>query len=140
VDPEHTNLITTARRINDKMPDVTAKKIRRAVAGYDNPKIIALGAAYKPNTDDQRNSPAQHIVESLLLDGYEIHHFDRHIDDMAYDDLQSLLDDERPDVLLQLVPHDETVSEISEMRKWIETRNIELLQFGESRTPSVSIS
>jgi UDP-N-acetyl-D-mannosaminuronic acid dehydrogenase len=140
VDPEHTNLITTARRINDKMPSVTAKKIRRAVAQYDNPKIVALGAAYKPNTDDQRNSPAQEVVESLLLDGYDIHHYDRHIDSMEYEDLQSLLDDEHPDVLLQLVPHDDTVSEITEIRESLDDRGIELLQFGESRTPSLSIS
>lgn len=140
VDPEHTNLITTARRINDKMPSVTAKKIRRAVAQYEHPKIVALGAAYKPNTDDQRNSPAQDIVESLSLDGYDIHHYDRHIDGMEYDDLPSLLDDERPDVLLQLVPHDETVSKINEIRESLDDRGIELLQFGESRTPSLSIS
>jgi UDP-N-acetyl-D-mannosaminuronic acid dehydrogenase len=140
VDPEHTNLITTARRINDKMPSVTAKKIRRAVAQYEHPKIVALGAAYKPNTDDQRNSPAQDIVESLSLDGYDIHHYDRHIDGMEYDDLPSLLDDKRPDVLLQLVPHDETVSEINEIRESLDDRGIELLQFGESRTPSLSIS
>lgn len=140
VDPEHTNLITTARRINDKMPSVTAKKIRRGVAQYDNPKIVALGAAYKPNTDDQRNSPAQEVVESLSLDGYDIYHYDRHIDGMEYKDLQSLLDNEHPDVLLQLVPHDDTVSEINEIREWLDDRGIELLQFGESRTPSLSIS
>lgn len=139
VDPEHTNLITTARRINDKMPSVTAKKIRRAVAQYDNPNIIALGAAYKPNTDDQRNSPAQDIVESLLLDGYDIQHYDRHIDGIEYNDLRSLLNDERPDVLLQLVPHDDTINEINEIREWIDDCGIELLQFGESRTPSMSI-
>lgn len=134
VDPEHTNLITTARRINDKMPNVTARKIRRAVAHYDNPKIVALGAAYKPNTDDQRNSPAQEIVESLLLDGYDIVHYDRHVDGMEYEYLRSLLDDERPDVLLQLVPHDDTVNEINEMEEIFNERDIKLLQFGESRT------
>ena len=139
MDPEHTNLITTARRINDKMPSVTVKKIRRAVAQYDNPNIIALGAAYKPNTDDQRNSPAQDIVESLLLDGYDIQHYDRHIDGIEYNDLRSLLNDERPDVLLQLVPHDDTINEINEIREWIDDCGIELLQFGESRTPSMSI-
>ncbi|TKX48534.1 nucleotide sugar dehydrogenase [Halorubrum sp. SD690R] len=137
VDPEHTNLITTARRINDKMPDVTAKKIRRAVAHYDNPKIVALGAAYKPNTDDQRNSPAQKIVESLLLDGYDIVHYDRHIEEMEYDDLQSVLDGEQPDVVVQLVPHDDTVSELNEIQSEFDEREIELLQFGESRTPSL---
>ena len=140
VDPEHTNLITTARRINDKMPSVTAKKIRRAVAHHDNPKIIALGAAYKPNTDDQRNSPAQKVVESLLLDGYDVAHYDRHIEGMEYDNLQSLLDTEEPDVVVQLVPHDTTVSELDRIGDLFNERDIELLRFGESRTPSVSVT
>lgn len=136
VDPEHTNLITTARRINDMMPSVTAKKIRRAVADYDNPKIVALGAAYKPNTYDQRNSPAQAVVDSLSLDGYDIHHYDRHVDGIRYDDLRSLLEDERPDVLLQLVPHEDTVSEIDVMQDWLADNGVELIRIGESKTPS----
>lgn len=136
VDPEHTNLITTARRINDKMPDVTAKKVRRAVADYENPKIVALGAAYKPNTYDQRNSPAQDVVDSLSLDGYDIHHYDRHVDGIGYDDLQSLIEDERPDVLIQLVPHDDTVRELDAIQDWLADRDVELFRFGESRTTS----
>lgn len=132
VDPEHTNLITTARRINDMMPDVTARKIRRSVAEHDEPKILALGAAYKPNTYDERNSPAREIVESLESDGYDVHHFDRHVEGMGYGDLRSLLEEEQPDVLLQLVPHDETVSEIASLHGWLADTDIELLQFGES--------
>jgi UDP-N-acetyl-D-mannosaminuronic acid dehydrogenase len=110
------------------------------VAQYDNPKIVALGAAYKPNTDDQRNSPAQKIVESLLLDGYDIAHYDRHIEGMEYDDLQSVLEAEQPDVVVQLVPHDDTVSELNEIQEKFDGRDIELLQFGESRTPSLSVT
>jgi UDP-N-acetyl-D-mannosaminuronic acid dehydrogenase len=130
VDPEHTNLITTARRINDKMPDVTAKQIRRAVASYENPRILALGATYKPNTYDQRNSPAQAIVDSLLLDGYDIAHYDRHVDGMAYDSLRALLDEVEPDVVIQLVPHDRASTEIEEIRSWLDGTEIELIRFG----------
>ncbi|MDL0138587.1 nucleotide sugar dehydrogenase [Halobacterium salinarum] len=140
VDPEHTNLITTARRINDKMPDVTAKKVRRAVASYDTPKIVALGATYKPNTYDQRNSPAQKVVNSLSLDGYDIHHYDRHVDGMGYDDLKSLIEDERPDVLLQLVPHDNTNRAINKNRDWFVSNDIELIRFGEAKTPTQPLS
>lgn len=129
VDPEHTNLITTARRINDMMPEHTAAKIRRAVSDYADPKILVLGAAYKPNTNDQRNSPANDIVENLHLDGYRVTHYDRYVDEMGYDDLQLLLESETPDVVVQLVPHDETVDRLRDIESWCADQEIELLQF-----------
>ena len=130
VDPEHTNLITTARRINDKMPSVAARKVRRALAPLADPTVVALGAAYKPNVDDRRNSPAAQIVADLRADGYDVAHYDRHVDEMAYDDLRSLLEREAPDVVVQLVPHRETVAAIEEHRAWLADAGIELLQFG----------
>lgn len=130
VDPEHTNLITTARRINDMMPGITAKKIRRAVADYAEPKIVALGAAYKPNTYDQRNSPANEIVRDLRLDGYDLAHYDAFVDGMGYDDLQTLLEDEDPDIVIQLVSHDDTVKELENLDDWLQEQEIELLQLG----------
>jgi UDP-N-acetyl-D-mannosaminuronic acid dehydrogenase len=130
VDPEHTNLITTARRINDMMPENTTRKIRRAVSEYSDPNIVVLGAAYKPNTDDQRNSPANEIVDDLQLDGYEVVHYDAHVDGMGYDDLQAMLVSESADFVVQLVPHDETVEELDDLNSWLSEQNIELLQFG----------
>ncbi len=130
VDPEHTNLITTARRINDMMPDLAARRIRRAVADYAEPKLLALGASYKPNTDDQRNSPAEQIVDDLRLDGYSVAHYDRFVRGRGYDDLRTLVDAEAPDVIVQLVAHDETVDEIGDARQWLSDRGVEVLQFG----------
>ena len=130
VDPEHTNLITTARRINDMMPSQTARKIRRSVAEYSDPKIVALGAAYKPNTYDQRNSPANKIVNNLRLDGYRIAHYDRYVDGMGYSNLKSMLEFENPDIVVQLVPHDEVVSELNDISEWLRDRGVELIRPG----------
>lgn len=130
VDPEHTNLITSARRINDMMPRVTARKIRRAVREHSDPKLLVLGAAYKPNTYDQRNSPAKEIVDNLRLDGYRLAHYDRFVDGMDYENLQGLIERESPDAVVQLVPHDETVVELGELQRWLTGRDVELLQFG----------
>src|SRR5437879_6892129 len=58
VDPAHTELIGTARRINDSMPQNTAAKLRRLVADLLDPEIIVIGMAYKADTDDLRESPA----------------------------------------------------------------------------------
>lgn len=109
VDPEHTNLITTARRINDMMPQVAARKIRRVLSSYADPRIVTLGLAYKPETYDIRNSPAQKIIEELQLDGYDVHAYDRFVDGAGYSSLETLLTQENPDIVLQLVPHEATV-------------------------------
>ncbi|QLK26782.1 nucleotide sugar dehydrogenase [Natrinema zhouii] len=130
VDPEHTNLITTARRINDKMPAVAARKIRRALAPLADPTVVALGAAYKPGVDDRRNSPATQIVTDVREDGYRVRHYDRHVDALAYDELRSVLERESPDVVVQLVPHEETVAALEEHRSWFDDAGVELLQFG----------
>lgn len=129
VDPEHTNLITTARRINDKMPAVAARRVRRAIAEFTDPTILALGAAYKPDVDDRRNSPAQQIVEELRADGYRIKHFDRHIESMTYDSLRTVIETVAPDVILQLVPHTETVAELTALEPSLDDREITRLQF-----------
>ncbi|WP_226482528.1 nucleotide sugar dehydrogenase [Natrinema amylolyticum] len=130
VDPEHTNLITTARRINDKMPAVAARKVRRALAPLADPTVVAFGAAYKPNVDDRRNSPAERIVADLRADGYRVRHYDRHVDELSYDELWSVLERESPDVVVQLVPHEETVAALAEHRVRLDDAGIELLQFG----------
>jgi len=129
-DPEHTNMITSARRINDMMPAFAARQVRHALAEYRTPKILALGAAYKPNTYDRRNSPAEQIVDDLRKDGYDIVHYDRHVSGMEYETVDSLIKAESPDVLLQLVPHDDTVAELDERRSWLAELGVDVLQFG----------
>lgn len=129
-DPEHTNLITTARRINDMMPRIAARKVRLAVRDYKSPRILALGATYKPGTYDIRNSPAMEVVERLREEGYDIDHYDRHVDGMGYETLETLLDETDPDFLLQLVPHGDTSGEIETARPVLDERDVGLLQFG----------
>lgn len=141
VDPEHTNLITTARRINEMMPPFAAKRVRRAIAGYKDPHVLALGAAYKPEVNDTRNSPALQIVEDLREDGYSVAHYDRFVADRGYEDLRTLVDAESPDVLLQLVPHENTIEEVHSCREWLSDQDIKILQFGgdEPLRPTIPI-
>ena len=130
VDPEHTNLITTARRINDLMPQRTAAKIRQAVADYDDPMLLVLGAAYKPDTYDRRNSPAIDTVTRLRRDGYDLAHYDRHVEGYEFDNLKRVVEVESPDVIVQLVPHTETVEALRRLDAWLGERGVELVQFG----------
>ncbi|QLD88764.1 nucleotide sugar dehydrogenase [Natronomonas salina] len=127
VDPEHTNLITTARRINDMMPQVVTRKIRHALRDYDDPKLLVLGAAYKPDTQDARESPAREIVEELRQDGYDIAQYDRFIDGMGYDDLGVLIDEIEPVLILQLVDHTETTKELERLKNELVAGEIDVL-------------
>ena len=71
-----TTLIPTARRVNDAQPGYIARKIRRAVAGITDPLIGLYGVTYKPDVNDQRESPAWHIVHELEKDGYRVDVYD----------------------------------------------------------------
>lgn len=79
VDPDNARLIETARRINDEVPARIAAKIRQSVAGIDAPRIALIGAAYKPDTADVRESPAVHIAQSLTSDGFAVSTYDPHV-------------------------------------------------------------
>lgn len=140
VDPEHTNLITTARRVNELMPTRAAMMIRRLVADYSEPDILALGMAYKPNTHDQRNSPAKDVVEDLQLDGYSINQYDRHVPGESYDNLHDLVQREAPDVIVQLVPHNETVAELDELRGWLADKGILAARFDGAEIKRLTLS
>lgn len=127
VDPEHTNLITTARRINDMMPQKTARTIRHALQDAGDSKLLVLGAAYKPETHDPRESPAVGIVEELRLDGYDIAHYDRFVDGMHYKTLDQVVTDEQPDAIVQLVPHSQTTAELADLTESLEAADIDVL-------------
>jgi len=112
IDPKNSQLITTARKVNDAMPARIAKKIKKKVAGIPNPKIIALGASYKANTQDLRESPAIEIVKLLRKDGYNVSHYDPLIDIYQYPkDLPSLC--AHADLLVILVPHSVILTELA---------------------------
>ncbi|MGV0111679.1 UDP-N-acetyl-D-mannosamine dehydrogenase [Arthrobacter sp. CP30] len=64
-DPEHANLIRTAREVNDSKPGHVVDKILVAIEGIEAPVIACLGLAFKANIDDIRESPAVEIVQRL---------------------------------------------------------------------------
>lgn len=70
--PEEARLIRSAREVNDGKPEVVIGKLKAAAAARDDQKIYCLGAAFKADIDDLRESPALNIVQRLLEDGYEV--------------------------------------------------------------------
>jgi UDP-N-acetyl-D-mannosaminuronic acid dehydrogenase len=63
--PEESQLIATARRVNDGKPEHVIHAVIDSVEGIDNPRIAALGLAFKKNVDDLRGSPAIQITADL---------------------------------------------------------------------------
>jgi len=63
--PEHTTVIKSARERNDAMPAIVVETACRLIANDLHPKIACLGASYKSNIGDARNSPALKVFEML---------------------------------------------------------------------------
>lgn len=63
-------LISTAREINESMPEhvlkLIDKSLREVNKDLKTSKVSILGIAYKGDTDDSRNSPAEPIVKGLV--------------------------------------------------------------------------
>lgn len=112
--PYDSRLITLARLINDEMPQRIASKIRRSVNGIPGPRIVALGASYKRNTEDTRESPATEIVHLLRRDGYQIDHYDPLVRGMGYASLAEVC--RGVDLVAVLVSHDLLMKDLSALR------------------------
>jgi len=103
VDPENTTLIFTARKINESRPEIIAKKIRRIVKDIVNPRIVALGLTYKPDTWDVRESPALEIVKILREEGYNVEAYDPYVKEYEYRNITDIV--KNKDCLVILVEH-----------------------------------
>jgi UDP-N-acetyl-D-mannosaminuronic acid dehydrogenase len=62
---EEAKLIAMAREVNEFKTQFVINKILAEASHYSQPNITCLGLAYKPNTDDLRESPAIKIIEAL---------------------------------------------------------------------------
>jgi UDP-N-acetyl-D-mannosaminuronic acid dehydrogenase len=69
-------LISSARKINESMPRHVLELIKKSLQGVNKDpkeaKVSVLGIAYKGNTDDSRNSPAEPIVRGLMAEKYNV--------------------------------------------------------------------
>ena len=75
--PEKSNLIKTARDVNNKKTEWVVEKIKESAKKFNfqnnkKPLIGCFGLTFKPDIDDIRESPAISIIKKLILDDYEI--------------------------------------------------------------------
>jgi UDP-N-acetyl-D-glucosamine dehydrogenase len=79
----HTRFIELAGEINTAMPHHVVEKIATALNDEGKPlkgsKLLVLGAAYKPDVDDCRESPAVELMELLEDRGARVAYSDPHV-------------------------------------------------------------
>jgi UDP-N-acetyl-D-mannosaminuronic acid dehydrogenase len=134
-DPKNTDLILMARKVNEHMPEIVASKIRKLLKGIENPKIVALGMTYKPDSDDLRESPSLEVIRILKEDGYDVTAYDNFVKNHEY---KSIMDIARnADCVAVLVEHTSIKAELERFEGSIKSvmRTPFMLRIGTSYKP-----
>jgi len=107
------NLINTARQVNDSMPEHVGNLILQALKnsgkGTKRARIAVLGTSYKAEVDDSRGSPSEPIIRGLINKGFEVSAYDPRCNEafgarMAGSVSKAV---ERSDCLVIITPHKE---------------------------------
>jgi UDP-N-acetyl-D-glucosamine dehydrogenase len=79
----HTRFIELAGEINTAMPHLVVDRVMTVLNDRGRPlrgsRVLVLGAAYKPNVDDCRESPAFELMELLEDRGATVSYSDPHV-------------------------------------------------------------
>ncbi|NWF87075.1 nucleotide sugar dehydrogenase [Candidatus Bathyarchaeota archaeon] len=134
-DPKNASLILTARKVNELMPEKVAAKIRRILKNIKNPKIVALGLTYKPDSDDLRESPSLEVITLLKEDGYNVVSYDNFVKGHKYRSIANIA--KGADCLAVLVEHTAIREELEKYEAKIKSlmRTPIILRIGTSYKP-----
>jgi UDP-N-acetyl-D-glucosamine dehydrogenase len=79
----HTRFIELAGEINTAMPEYVVHRVADALndrnKAVKGSRILILGLAYKPNVDDERESPSYVLMELLSERGAELEYYDPYV-------------------------------------------------------------
>jgi UDP-N-acetyl-D-glucosamine dehydrogenase len=77
---QHTRFIELAGEINTRMPEHVVRTVADALnsqcKAIRSSKILILGLAYKPNVDDERESPSYMLMKLLVERGAQVAYYD----------------------------------------------------------------
>jgi len=80
---QHTRFIELAGEINTRMPEHVVHRVADALnsrqKSINGSRILVLGLAYKPNVDDERQSPSYVLMDLLQERGAEVAYYDPHV-------------------------------------------------------------
>ncbi|CDO03675.1 UDP-N-acetyl-D-glucosamine 6-dehydrogenase [Oceanobacillus picturae] len=130
--PDLTNLILTARKINDSMPRHVLGRIRDIMREHsikDISKVGLYGLSYKENVDDTRESPTLQLLERMdehLAFGVKV--FDPFVKDRIVDHQFLNFEDflNEVEIVVVMVGHDHLKNNMGLLQdKWVlDTKNI----------------
>jgi UDP-N-acetyl-D-glucosamine dehydrogenase len=90
----HTEFIELAGKINSQMPAFCVGKLSRALNSRRKPlngsRILVIGAAYKADVNDMRESPALKVIDLLLEDGAQVTYHDPHVPQLVKKGMSSV--------------------------------------------------
>ncbi|WP_338044679.1 nucleotide sugar dehydrogenase [Oceanobacillus jordanicus] len=119
------NFLTAAREVNESMVDHITNTVMQQIIKnqlpFNNLKITILGATFKENIGDMRNSKALSILEKLLHLGLSVQLCDPHIDSSMVKDMYGISNTpfpklEKADIVIITVPH--------QVFNWAQLKNI----------------
>ena len=70
------DLLAAVVRVNERQPDELIATLRDEMESLRGARVTVLGLAFKPGTDDTRESPAFPVIEALLGEGATITVYD----------------------------------------------------------------
>lgn len=79
----HTSMIEASMMVNDRMPEYTVERAGKILNRYkkalNGSRVLVLGAAYKQDIDDYRESPAVRVMEEFRRTGAEVDYYDPYV-------------------------------------------------------------
>ena len=85
----YTKFIELAAEVNSSMPFYTVNKLAEALnrqgKSVQGAKVLVLGAAFKKDIDDPRNSPALEVMRALRARGAEVSYHDPYVPTVSLD-------------------------------------------------------
>jgi len=80
---QNTRFIELAGEINTAMPQYVVDRVIEALNALKKPlngsRVLIVGLAYKPNVDDDRESPSYVLMDLLKARGAEVGYYDPHV-------------------------------------------------------------
>ena len=80
---QNTRFIELAGEVNTAMPEHVVRRVAKALNAHRKPlngsKVLIEGLAYKPNVDDDRESPSYVLMELLQQAGAEVSYHDPYV-------------------------------------------------------------
>jgi UDP-N-acetyl-D-glucosamine dehydrogenase len=80
---QNTRFIELAGEINTAMPEYVVGRVAEALNSLQKPikgsRVLILGLAYKPNVDDERESPSYRLLEKLKHRGASVAYYDPYV-------------------------------------------------------------